>query len=84
MIGVQVGEEDPLHIRPPHLELRQALQSAASRPLGTRTFQLLSAVPFSPASHLGQKMEARGLVYTDPADSKITLTSLKPTGEACP
>jgi mono/diheme cytochrome c family protein len=61
----------------------QALQSAASRPLGTRTFQLLSVVPFSPASHVGQKMEARGLVYTDPADSKITLTSLKPTGGSC-
>jgi S-disulfanyl-L-cysteine oxidoreductase SoxD len=61
----------------------QALQSAASRPLGTRTFVLQSAVPFSPASHVGQKMEARGLVYVDPADSRITLTSLKPTGSAC-
>src|SRR5216684_5179853 len=29
MIGVQVGEEDPLYILPPHLELRQALQRAA-------------------------------------------------------
>jgi mono/diheme cytochrome c family protein len=61
----------------------QALQSAASRPLGTRTFVLQSAVPFGPASHVGQKMEARGLVYNDPADSRITLTSLRPTGSAC-
>ncbi len=29
MIGVQVCVEDSLHILPPHLELRQALQSAA-------------------------------------------------------
>lgn len=61
----------------------QALQSAASRPLGSRTIQLLSVVPFSPASHEGQKMEARGLIYNDSADSKITLTSLRPTGSAC-
>jgi cytochrome c5 len=61
----------------------QALQSAASRPLGTRTIQLLSVVPFSPASHEGQKVEARGLIYNDPADAKITLTSLRPTGAAC-
>jgi mono/diheme cytochrome c family protein len=61
----------------------QALQSAASRPLGTHTFLLQSTVPFSPASHVGEKMEARGLVYIDPADSRITLTSLKPTGSAC-
>jgi S-disulfanyl-L-cysteine oxidoreductase SoxD len=61
----------------------QALQSAAARPLGTGTFLLQSVVPFSPASHVGQKMEARGLVYVDPPDSRITLTSLKPTGSAC-
>jgi mono/diheme cytochrome c family protein len=61
----------------------QALQSAASRPLGSRTFLLQSVVPFGPASHVGEKMEARGLVYIDPVDSRITLTSLKPTGSAC-
>ena len=53
------------------------------RPLGSRTFLLLSVVPFEPASHVGQKMEARGLVYNDPADARITLTSLKPTGASC-
>jgi mono/diheme cytochrome c family protein len=62
----------------------QALQSAGARPLGTRTFLLQSAVPFNPASHVGQKVEARGLVYNDPVDSRITLTSLKPTGASCP
>jgi hypothetical protein len=61
----------------------QALQSAASRPLGTRTFLLQSAVPFNPDTHVGEKMEARGLVYVDPVDSRITLTSLRPTGSAC-
>jgi mono/diheme cytochrome c family protein len=61
----------------------QALQSSASRALGSRTFLLLSAAPFTPASYVGQKMEARGLVYNDPADSRITLTSLKPTGASC-
>jgi S-disulfanyl-L-cysteine oxidoreductase SoxD len=61
----------------------QSLQSAAARPLGSRTFLLLSVVPFSPATHVGQKMEARGLVYNDPEDSRITLTSLRPTGEVC-
>lgn len=61
----------------------QALQSAAARPLGTRTFMLHSVVPFSPASHVGQKVEARGLVYIDPAESRLTLTSLAPTGTSC-
>ena len=61
----------------------QALQSAASRPLGTRTFVLHSVVPFGPEAHVGEKMEARGLVYLDPVDARMTLTSLQPTGATC-
>jgi len=60
----------------------QSLASAATRPLGTRTFRLLSAKPFSPESHQGHKMEARGLIYSDAGDERLTLTSLMMMG-AC-
>jgi S-disulfanyl-L-cysteine oxidoreductase SoxD len=58
----------------------QSLVSAATRPLGTRTFRLLSAKPFSPESHQGHKMEARGLIYSDGGDERLTLTSLRMAG----
>ena len=58
----------------------QSLASAATRPLGTRTFRLLSAKPFSPESHQGHKMEARGLIYSDAGDERLTLTSLRMAG----
>jgi cytochrome c5 len=58
----------------------QSLASAATRPLGTRTFRLLSAKPFSPESHQGHKMEARGLIYSEAGDERLTLTSLKMAG----
>jgi len=58
----------------------QSLASAATRPLGTRTFRLLSAKPFSPESHQGHKMEARGLIYTEAGDERLTLTSLRMAG----
>jgi S-disulfanyl-L-cysteine oxidoreductase SoxD len=61
----------------------RALAAAAARPLGTKTFRLISAAPFSPQSHAGQKVEVRGLVYTEPGDERINLTSLTPTGSAC-
>jgi mono/diheme cytochrome c family protein len=61
----------------------QHLAAAAGRPLGMRTFLLLSAVPFRPDAHEGRRMEARGLVYTEPGDERITLTSLRPAGERC-
>lgn len=59
------------------------LAAAASRPLGTKTFRLISAVPFKPESQAGQKVEARGLIYTEPGDERINLTSLRSTGASC-
>ena len=58
----------------------QSLSAASTRPLGTRTFRLLSAKPFSPESHQGHKMEARGLIYNEPGDERLTLTSLQMAG----
>jgi len=59
------------------------LAAAAGQPLGSGTYRLLSARPFEPAAHVGQKMEARGLVYTEPGRERLTLTSLTPTGVTC-
>lgn len=59
------------------------LAAAAAKPLGTKTFRLISVTPFRPASFTGQKMEARGLIYAEPGDERINLTSLKPTGGTC-
>jgi len=61
----------------------RGLASAASRPLGTKTFRLISISQFKPQSYAGQKMEARGLIYNEPGDERINLTSLKPTGGGC-
>lgn len=60
-----------------------ALASAASQALGAVRFRLLHAAPFKPAEHQGHKMEARGLIYKDAADLRLTLTSLAMVG-TCP
>ena len=61
----------------------RALTAAVSKPLGAKTFRLISVVPFKPESHTGQKMEARGLIYAEPGDERINLTSLRPLGSDC-
>jgi cytochrome c5 len=58
----------------------RGLTAAASKPLGTRTFRLVSVAPFQPESHTGQKVEARGLIYNEPGDERINLTSLRALG----
>ncbi len=59
-----------------------ALAAAASTPLGTGSFVLLSALPLNPAASEGRKVEARGLIYQETGDSLLTVTSLKSVG-AC-
>jgi hypothetical protein len=61
----------------------EALAAAAARPLGRDTFRLHSVAPFNPDAHVGQKVEARGLVYRDEGDARLTLTSLRPVGAPC-
>jgi mono/diheme cytochrome c family protein len=52
-------------------------------PLGTQTYLLVSVTAFNPASHQGQKMEARGLLYREPKESRINLTSLQTVAPEC-
>jgi mono/diheme cytochrome c family protein len=59
------------------------LKTAEARPLGNQTFQLVSVTPFKPEAHQGQKVEARGLLYRDPTDARLNLTSLQPVGSSC-
>jgi S-disulfanyl-L-cysteine oxidoreductase SoxD len=58
-----------------------ALRTAQAKALGAQTFQLISAVSFKPETHLGQKMEARGLLYKDDKDARLNLTSLQAMGD---
>ena len=60
-----------------------ALAASASQPLGSRTFRLLSAAMHGAQAQVGRKVEARGLVYSEPGNDRLTVTSLKAVGTAC-
>jgi quinoprotein glucose dehydrogenase len=57
-----------------------ALAASASQPLGSRTYRLLSAGMYGAESQVGRKVEARGLVYNEAGNERLTVTSLKPVG----
>ena len=59
-----------------------ALAAAAAAPLGQDRFVLLSAAPFAPVANEGRKVEVRGLIYQEPGDALLTVTSLQSVG-AC-
>jgi mono/diheme cytochrome c family protein len=47
---------------------------------GTGRVVLLNAAPFNPATQVGQRVDARGLVYRDDKDTLLSVTALKPVG----
>jgi hypothetical protein len=59
------------------------LSAAQTKALGTQDVQLVSAAAFQPASHAGQKVEARGLLYRDAGETRINLTSLQSVNQTC-
>ena len=61
----------------------EELKAAEARPIGTQTFRLVSVNSFKPDLHAGQKMEARGLLYREPNDSRLNLTSLQMVASNC-
>ncbi|HEY7441988.1 MAG TPA: cytochrome c [Vicinamibacterales bacterium] len=61
----------------------EALKRAEVQPLGADTFQLVSVAAFKPDLHKGHKVEAKGLLYRDPDDKRINLTSLQTVASGC-
>jgi mono/diheme cytochrome c family protein len=62
----------------------EALKAGSNVPLGTETFALISVSPaFKADAHKGHKVEARGLLYKDPASAELNLTSLAMIAPSC-
>lgn len=61
----------------------ETVTNAKGEPLGSDSYVLVSVAAFHPASNEGHKMEARGLIYRQPDDKRINLTSLAMVSADC-
>ena len=59
----------------------QAVRSAAQ---GSGEIVLLNTASFGVNVHRGYTIAARGLLYREPGQNRLTLTALHTTGSACP
>ncbi len=73
---------DPLQTRE-ETSTAAALKGAEGKSLGAQTYLLVSAAAFHPESHAGQKVEARGLLYREPGENRLNLTSLQTVAQSC-
>jgi mono/diheme cytochrome c family protein len=67
----------------PTVTKEETATNPTAGPSGTQTYLLVSVTAFHPASHQGQKVEARGLLYRDPKENRINLTSLQTVSANC-
>jgi hypothetical protein len=59
------------------------LKMAETRPRGSERFLLVNASPFSPKEHRGHRMAAKGLLYREPEENRLTLSSLQMVDSVC-
>jgi Cytochrome C oxidase, cbb3-type, subunit III len=59
------------------------LKKAAAQLLGVERIVLVNVTRFDPTAHDGHKMEAKGLLYREPGENRITLSSLEMLASAC-
>ena len=57
---------------------------ASTKPLGTRSFNLLDALAYNPASHVSEKIYVRGLLIKLPSELRMTISAFEPLGVSCP
>jgi S-disulfanyl-L-cysteine oxidoreductase SoxD len=82
--GYALSKASPPIVTKEEVPAPAATASAAAAPLGTLQFDLSSVVgAYQAASRVGQKVEARGLIYRSDTENVINLTSLQPLNQPC-
>ncbi len=64
-------------------DFKDNAKAAAKSPLGNGNFILVSASAFSPSPLNGARVEARGLLYREPGESRLNLSSLQKLSSNC-
>ena len=59
------------------------LQSTRARQPGTETFRLVSAGPFDPDHHVGERVLVKGIINRVRPDALLNVTALQPLGDRC-
>jgi mono/diheme cytochrome c family protein len=83
---ILLNSTEPVRTRSETTTTPSELRAAAERPTGTLTFRLadLDAVPgFTPETHEGHKMQAKGYLVRQPNSERIHLSSIEMLSSSC-
>jgi hypothetical protein len=83
---ILLNSTEPVRSRSETTTTPSELKAAAGKPAGTLTFRLadLDAVPgFTPETHQGHKMQAKGYLVRQPNSERIHLSSIEMISASC-
>lgn len=78
-----VNAAEPARSTSPAASTGGAVQRLAAEPLGTATFRLINAERLHPDVLAGHKVETKGFVYREAADSLISVSALQSVAGNC-
>jgi mono/diheme cytochrome c family protein len=74
---------EPARVKDPGASSPSDLSAAGTKPLGAHTFKLLDVPPKIDAMR-GNKVQAKGFLIRQPAETRLNLTSVEALGQSCP
>jgi Cytochrome C oxidase, cbb3-type, subunit III len=74
---------EPVRTRDAFKQIEKELTASAQRPLGEISFRLADPEDFGAASHVGKKVQVKGILVRAPAGNRINVNSIEPLAESC-
>jgi mono/diheme cytochrome c family protein len=81
---VLINASEPVRTRDSFKKIDKELAVSRERPLGQYTFRLADAENFDAATHVGARVQVKGVIVRAPAGNRINVNSIEPVAEACP
>ena len=74
---------EPLRTRDAFKKMEKELAASSQRSLGEMTFRLADAEDFDAATHVGKKIQVKGILVRAPAGNRINVNSIEPLADLC-
>jgi hypothetical protein len=74
---------EPIRTRDAFKKMEKELAASSQRSLGEMTLRLADAEDFDASTHVGKKVQVKGILVRAPAGNRINVNSIEPLADSC-
>jgi len=74
---------EPVRTRDPFKRMEKELAASRQRPAGELTFRLADAADFEASTHVGKRVQVKGVLVRAPAGNRINVNFIEPIADSC-